>query len=86
MSLSEIRVEDEVFVTEGAVGIGAVREVGRKHLTIHVEGYGELQIGPEHIASAHDGKVILNPETLPDDLRHRLDHLHDGEYRRPSQT
>lgn len=86
MPLSTIRAEDEVFAKEGEVGIGAVREVFPDRLNVYFEGYGELEIGPEHIASAHDGKVLIRPETLPDDLRERLDHIHDGEYRRPSDV
>lgn len=86
MPLSNIRAEDEVFTAEGQVGIGAVREVSPKRLTVYFEGYGDLEIGPEHIVSAHDGKVILDPATLPGDLQERLANIHDGEYRRPSET
>ncbi|MCK0167374.1 hypothetical protein MWU52_07420 [Jannaschia sp. S6380] len=84
MPLSTIRVEDEVFVKDGSVGIGAVREVRPSILTVYIEGYGDIEIGPESVASAHDGKVLLRPETLPSAVQERLDHIHDGEYRRPS--
>lgn len=86
MSLSTIRVEDEVFVTDGETGIGAVREVRPDALTVYFEGYGEVEIGPDHIASAHDGKVMLKRDTLPTDLQDKLDHIHDAEYRRPSDV
>ena len=86
MSLATIRVEDEVFVKEGTVGVGAVRQVRPDTLSVYFEGYGEVEIGPRHISSAHDGKVLLKPETLPEDLQQRLEHIHDGEYRRPSET
>ena len=86
MPLSTIRVEDEVFAREGEIGIGAVRDVRPATLLVHFEGYGEVEIGPDQIAAAHDGKVVLRPETLPQDLQDRLDHIHDGEYRSPSET
>ncbi len=81
MPLSTIRIEDEVFIRDGETGIGAVREVRPDTLIVYFEGYGDIVIGPEQIASAHDGKVMVRPETLPDDLQARLDHIHDGEYR-----
>ncbi len=85
MPLSTIHVEDEVFIAHGQVGVGAVREVTPKRLTVYFEGYGETEIGPEHIVSAHDGKVLVDPATLPADLQERLEHIHDAEYRRPSE-
>ena len=44
MPLSTIRIEDEVFAAEGAVGIGAVREVTPKTLTVYFEGYGDVEL------------------------------------------
>ena len=85
MPLSTIRTEDEVFVREGETGIGAVRDVRPATLLVYFEGYGEVEIGPDQIAAAHDGKVIVRPETLPGDLQTRLDHIHDGEFRNPSE-
>ena len=86
MPLSTIRVEDEVFVRAGETGVGAVREVRPDTLTVYFEGYGDIEIGPEHIAEAHDNKVMVRPDMLPMDLQERLDHIHDGEYRRPSEV
>ncbi|CTQ48860.1 hypothetical protein [Jannaschia donghaensis] len=86
MPLSEIKIDDEVFVSEGTVGVGAVRQVTPRELTIYIEGYGDIAIGPDHIASAHDGKVVVKPETLPGAIQAHLEHVHDGEYRRPSDT
>jgi hypothetical protein len=86
MPLSTIKIEDEVFVAEGQVGVGAVREVRPTVLLIYIEGYGDIEIGPDQIAAAHDGKVLLNPETLDSRLREHLGHVHDGEFRDPSAT
>ncbi|KIT16160.1 hypothetical protein [Jannaschia aquimarina] len=81
MALSEIRAEDEIFVREGERGVGAVRVVHPDHLLVMFEGYGEMRLEPKHIKSAHDGKVIVDVDTLPEDLRSRLPHIHDGESR-----
>lgn len=86
MSLREIRTEDEVFTAEGTVGVGAIREVHPDYLVAYFEGYGTHRLHAEDIRAAHDGKVIVDPERLPDDLRDRLPHIHDGEMRRPSQS
>ena len=86
MPLSTIRAEDEVFARHGETGIGAVREVRPDVLLVHVEGWGEVEIGPQHIASADEGKVLLALDALPEDLRAHLDHAHDAEYRRPSDV
>jgi hypothetical protein len=84
MPLREIRVEDEVFAAEGQLGVGAVRVVEPDHLLVYIEGYGEVRIGPENIAAAHDGKVVLDPATLDPALAERLGHVHDGEMRDPA--
>ena len=81
MALRDIRAEDEVFLGEGTVGVGAVREVRAGTLLVWFERAGEHEIGPEHVASAHDGKVILDRAALPADLAERLDHAHDAERR-----
>ena len=86
MPLSTIRVEDEVFVRDGETGVGAVRLVRPDTLLVHFEGYGEVELGPDQIARAEDGKVLVRPETLPQALQDRLEHIHDGEYRRPSDV
>ncbi|WP_179380850.1 hypothetical protein [Jannaschia marina] len=86
MSLATIEIDDEVFTEEGAVGFGAVRKVQAKQLVVYIEGYGDIVITAEQIASAHDGKVLLKPETLPPRLQAHLEHVHDGEIRGTSET
>lgn len=81
MALSDIRVEDEIFTQEGTRGVGAVRAVHPGHLDAYFEGYGDLELRAENIRSAHDGKVLVDPTTLPADLQDRLPKIHDGETR-----
>ncbi len=85
MALKDIRVEDEVFASEGQIGIGAVRIVRPKTLLVQIEGFGEIEIGPDHIASAHDGKVVLKLDALDPKLREHLAHAHDLEYKDPAR-
>lgn len=79
MSLSDITAEWEVFASEGTTGIGGIRAVHADHLLVHFENYGEANITVDQIASAHDGKVILNLLSLPRDLLIAIGHAHDGE-------
>ena len=79
MSLADITPEWEVFASEGTTGIGGIRAVRPDHLLVHVENYGEVNITADQIASAHDGKVILNLAALPADLLDAIGHAHDGE-------
>ncbi|WP_102110158.1 hypothetical protein [Oceaniglobus roseus] len=81
MSLSNIQREWEVFATLGKPGIGAVREVMRDHLLVHVEGYGEVPVTADQISEAHDGKVMLDMDALNDELRAAIAHAHDAEPR-----
>lgn len=79
MRIDEIQNEWTVFAQEGAVGIGAVRSVASDHIRIHIEGFGEQDVTAEQIASVHDGKVILKPASLPEDVRAAIAHAHDQE-------
>ncbi len=81
MKMSNIRREWEVFAREGAVGIGAVRDVSDDHIVIYIEGFGDQRIGPEQIASVHDGKVVLDVDALPKDARDAIRTAHDEEDR-----
>lgn len=84
MSLSEIAAENEIFLRDGGTGVGAVRLVRPDSLLAWFEGHGEAELRAEHIASAHDGKVVLDPSALPPDLLEALRHAHDGEIRDPA--
>jgi hypothetical protein len=85
MPLSTIRADDEVFLAEGQVGIGAVRQVRPDVLVVFIEGYGDIEVGPQNISAAHDGKVLLKLETLDARLQEHLAHVHDAEFRDPSE-
>lgn len=81
MSISEIQAEWEVFASDGDAGIGAVRAVTRTHLDVYLEGYGDILLTPDQIAGAHDGKVLLDLDRLPESVRSAIRHAHDRETR-----
>ena len=69
----------QVYVEEGGEEIGAVREVHHDHLLVYVENAGDFKVGPDAIRSVHDGKVLLDPARIADELRAAIAHAHDEE-------
>jgi hypothetical protein len=58
-----VSVGDHVFLDHGDEEIGAVRQVAKDHLVVYIENAGDFVVRGNHVKSAHDGKVILDPET-----------------------
>lgn len=81
MSTQEIRRDWLVFDRDGGVGIGAVRRVDPDALLVYIEGYSEITVHASDIASAHDGKVVLRAERLPQEVQDAIRHAHDRETR-----
>ena len=79
MPLSRIATDWEVFARDGEVAVGAVREVHRDHLVVHIENHGEVELTADQIDHADEGKVVLALDRLSDDLRTAISHAHDGE-------
>lgn len=70
-----------VFLAEGQTAAGAVRDLkGAAHLVVNVENGGDFVIAADAVRAVHDGKVILDYDRLPADMRDALRHLHDAEY------
>ena len=78
--LSDVRENDAVFAREGGVQVGAVRSVAVDGLDVYIENHGEVALQPGHIASVHDGKVMLNMSALPADMGRAITTAHDDEY------
>ncbi|ASJ73525.1 hypothetical protein [Granulosicoccus antarcticus] len=79
MPYTRIQSEDAVFINEGTVGIGAVREVHTDHIIVYIERFGDQRISADEISAVHDGKVVLAFDKLPDDVREAVLHAHDAE-------
>jgi hypothetical protein len=71
-----------VFVADGELGVGAVREVHaeNRELVVNVENGGDFTLPAEAIRDVHEGKVILDLDHLPPAMRKALRHPHDAEY------
>ena len=67
------------FVTEGREGIGAVRSVTARSMTIFIENAGEFAVPLSSVRSVHDQKVILDRASLDPALLRALGHSHDSE-------
>lgn len=70
-----------VFVADGELGVGAVREVHaeRRELVVNIENGGDFTLPAAAIRDVHEGKVILDVERLPPAMRQALKHPHDAE-------
>ena len=86
MPTRDVTIDFEVFCAEGEPAIGAVREIHSDHLIVWIENHGDTRIDAEHIASAHDGKVLLESDGLPESLREAIAHAHDAEQRERAEA
>lgn len=81
MKLSDIRPDWQVFLREGGVGVGAVRLVEPDRLIVNIEGYSDVEITAAQIDHVDEGKVILNADRLPAEVRTAAQHVHARETR-----
>ncbi len=72
-----------VFVADGELGIGAVREVrpGSSEFVVHIQNGGDFVLPMDAVADVHFGKVILRVDRLPQAVRDAMRHPHDDEIR-----
>ena len=69
----------EIFAKEGAVGVGAVRRIHDGKMEAFIENHGTVTLLPEHVASVHDGKVVLALDALPEEIRRAVERAHARE-------
>jgi hypothetical protein len=77
-----IRLGDQVFTAEGADPVGAVRELRsgpHPALIVYIENSGDITVPVPAIRAVHDGKVVLDPEKLEEEVRRALGHARDSE-------
>jgi len=75
----QVSVGDQVYLEEGGEEIGAVRKVARDHLVIYVEAAGDFVVPGPGVRSAHDGKVVLEPQQLDAQLLEAARAAHERE-------
>jgi len=82
MTLPNIQIDFQVFLSDGGEEIGSVRQVapfGRPELEIYVENAGDFAVPLTAVVAVHAGKVILDVAKLDPKLRRAIGHAHDAE-------
>ena len=82
METNKIEEGYEVFVSDGAKAVGAVRQVPRQgtgDLTIYIENAGDFLVSQGAIETVRSQKVILNWNKLDSRLQMAVKHAHDSE-------
>lgn len=81
-----LEVGQMVFVTDGEIGVGAVREVrrGASEFVVNIQNGGDFVLPLEAVKDVHYGKVILAIDRLPKEVRDALRHPHKAELHSPT--
>lgn len=79
MQALRVSVGDHVFLDHADEEVGAVRQVAKDHLIVYIENAGDFVVRGNHVKSAHDGKVILDPETAEPALLDAARRAHESE-------
>lgn len=79
MQALHVSVGDHVFLDNGDEEVGAVRQVAKDHLVVYIENAGDFVVRGNHVKSAHDGKVILDPATVDPQLIQAAKKAHEHE-------
>jgi|MudIll2142460700_1097286.scaffolds.fasta_scaffold05006_3 regulator of RNase E activity RraA len=74
-----VSVGDQLFLEEGGEEIGAVRKVAPDHLVVYVEAAGDFVVPGQWVRAAHDGKVVLDPAKVDEQLLAAAATAHESE-------
>lgn len=74
-----IEVGQMVFVVDGGVGIGAVRETRRTEVVVNIQNAGDFVLPLSAVRDVHSGKVLLDVDRLEPAVVEALRHVHDAE-------
>lgn len=75
----QVEVGQMVFVADGEMGVGGVREVRETDLVVNIQNAGDFVLPLEAVRDVHDGKVVLDLERLDAPVIEALRHVHDAE-------
>ncbi|KQQ75525.1 hypothetical protein ASF73_06875 [Xanthomonas sp. Leaf131] len=81
--MQQIEIGQMVFLRDGEVGVGAVRDIlnDGAELVINIENGGDFVLPRAVVRDVHSGKVMLDVDQLPEEVRNALRHPHDNELR-----
>lgn len=74
-----IEVGQMVFVADGSVGVGAVRETREREFVVNIQNAGDFVLPLEAVRDVHSGKVVLDLDRLAPEVVEALRHVHDAE-------
>lgn len=74
-----IEVGQMVFVADGTVGIGAVRDTRPDGVVVNIQNAGDHVLPLDAVRDVHSGKVVLDVDRLPLAIVEALRHVHDAE-------
>lgn len=77
----QVNVGDELFAEGSTEAFGAVRHVREHELFVDIEGFGDTTLRAESVVGVHDHKVIVDVDSLPENVRNAIAHAHDREER-----
>lgn len=69
----------DVFVHDGDVKVGAVREIHPHSIIVYVENAGDFSVPRDAVVEVVAGKVVLHCGRLEQGLRRAINHAHDSE-------
>jgi hypothetical protein len=79
MTNAAVSIGDQVYLEEGGVTFGAVRQVRAHELTVFIEGTGDVTLPAAAVTAVHSGKVIVNREALSTTARQAIAVAHRRE-------
>jgi hypothetical protein len=82
MPASKIKKDDAVFLHDGEVQIGAVRQIapdGKQAFVVFVENHGDMLVPFSAVQDVHFGKVILDSAKIGADLTAAIARAHVAE-------
>jgi hypothetical protein len=75
----QVQAGQMVFVADGAMGVGGVREVRESDLVVNIQNAGDFVLSMDAVRDVHDGKVVLDLNKLDAPVLEALRHVHDAE-------
>ena len=77
----QVEVGQMVFVADGEMGVGGVREVRESDLVVNIQNAGDFVLPLEGVRDGHDGRGLLALQRRDASVIGALRHVHDAELR-----
>ena len=75
----QVEVGQMVFVADGSIGVGAVRETRDDGFVVNIQNAGDFVLPLDAVRDVHSGKVVLDLRRLAPEVVEALRHVHDAE-------